>query len=84
MSPTAQAVPATDLDVRREPGKPAVLVVPPVDDLDTGVAWVTAHRAAIRAELLRSGSLMIRGLPVTDTADFARVRDGAGYWDDEG
>lgn len=75
MSPIAQAVPATDLDVRREPGKPAVLVVPPVDDLDAGVAWVTAHRAAIRAELLRSGSLMIRGLPVTDTADFARVRD---------
>ncbi|AEB46078.1 MULTISPECIES: TauD/TfdA family dioxygenase [Micromonospora] len=74
MSLTAQA-PVAHLDVRHEPGKPTILVTPSFDDLDDAVGWLTAQRAAIRAELLHCGSLMIRGLPVGDTTDFARVRD---------
>ena len=74
MSLTAQA-PAVPLDVRHEPGKPAILVTPSFDSLGDALEWVAARHAAIRAELLRGGSLMIRGLPVGDTADFARVRD---------
>ncbi|MBQ1076204.1 TauD/TfdA family dioxygenase [Micromonospora sp. C31] len=75
MSPTAQVVPAVHLDVRREPGKPAIIVTPPIEGIDAAVEWVTAHRQAVRAELLRCGAVMVRGLPVADTTDFARVRD---------
>ncbi|KXK60741.1 hypothetical protein AWW66_17185 [Micromonospora rosaria] len=74
MSPTAQAVPATDLDVHREAGRPAITVTPYLPTMDAAVEWLTAHHAALRAELLRSGNLLIRGLPVADTADFARAR----------
>ncbi|GGM09080.1 MULTISPECIES: TauD/TfdA family dioxygenase [Micromonospora] len=75
MSPTVQADAATDLDVRRQPGRPAITVAPHLDTVDAAVEWLTAHRAAIRAELLRSGNLLIRGLPIADTGDFARARN---------
>ncbi|WDZ83435.1 TauD/TfdA family dioxygenase [Micromonospora cathayae] len=76
MSPTLQAETTTaTLDVRHEPGKPAILVTPPLATMDEAVDWATAHRTAIRAELLRSGSLFVRGLGIADTADFARIRD---------
>jgi alpha-ketoglutarate-dependent taurine dioxygenase len=68
-------VPTEALDVRCRPGSPAVLVTPGFDDLDDALAWLTRQRAAIRAELLHQGSLMIRGLPVRDTAGFAAARD---------
>ncbi len=67
--------PTGTLDVVTRPGSPAVLVTPAFDDLDDALAWLTDRRAAVRAELLHHGSLMIRGLPVRDTTNFARARD---------
>ncbi|MEU6060722.1 TauD/TfdA family dioxygenase [Streptomyces sp. NPDC047097] len=68
----------------REPGKPVVVHTPAGADLDTAVAWLEEHRAAVQAELHRSGAVLLRGLPVRDAAAFARARDAliqrrAGY-----
>ncbi|MGO4463236.1 TauD/TfdA family dioxygenase [Streptomyces sp. M-16] len=68
----------------REPGKPVVVHAPAGLDTDASTAWLTAHRAAIQAELLRSGAVLLRGLPVEDAASFAAARDAlierrAGY-----
>ncbi|MEU1279293.1 TauD/TfdA family dioxygenase [Streptomyces sp. NPDC005805] len=70
--------------VVREPGKPALVQAPHFATLAEATAWLTAQRSAIQAELHRSGALMLRGLPVTDAADFAEARDAliaqrAGY-----
>jgi alpha-ketoglutarate-dependent taurine dioxygenase len=70
---TIETAPA--LTVHRDPGKPPILTTPPMADVDTATTWLTDNRAAIRAELLRSGCLMVRGLPVASTDDFAAVRD---------
>ncbi|MHC3455299.1 MULTISPECIES: TauD/TfdA family dioxygenase [Streptomyces] len=64
-----------DLDLTRNPGAPLVLRTPELPDLDTALDWLRAHRDAIRAELLNSGALLLRGLPVRDAADFALARD---------
>ncbi|MDB1085972.1 TauD/TfdA family dioxygenase [Streptomyces sp. ACA25] len=87
MSAPAPAPPAaavTGLDPVREPGKPVVVHAPRHDTLEEAVGWLTAHRAAIRQELHRSGAVLLRGLPVEDAAGFARARDAiierqAGY-----
>ncbi|MFI8105261.1 TauD/TfdA family dioxygenase [Streptomyces sp. NPDC086023] len=76
--------PATSLDAAREPGKPVVVTAPPVSSMAEAVAWLTAHRPAIQAELHRSGAVLLRGLPVEDAAGFAQARDAlietrAGY-----
>jgi alpha-ketoglutarate-dependent taurine dioxygenase len=75
MSPADLAVATIRLDLSREAGKPPVIQAPHAERLESAVEWLTSHRTAIRQELLRSGSLMIRGLPVTDSAGFARARD---------
>ncbi|MGW7431536.1 TauD/TfdA family dioxygenase [Streptomyces sp. NPDC054861] len=84
MTTYADAPASTDPTVIREPGKPAVLVTPGHSDIAAAAAWLTAHRAAIQAELRRSGAVLLRGLPVTDAATFATARDAlieqrAGY-----
>jgi alpha-ketoglutarate-dependent taurine dioxygenase len=70
-----QSVASSTLDVRREPGKPAVVAVPPLSTVDDGVRWVESNHAAVRAELLHRGALLIRGLPVATVADFGHLRD---------
>ncbi|MEV4950350.1 TauD/TfdA family dioxygenase [Streptomyces sp. NPDC053755] len=84
MTTFADAPASTDLTVLREPGKPAVVVTPGHADIAAAAAWLSAHRAGIQAELHRSGAVLLRGLPVTDAADFATARDAliarrAGY-----
>jgi len=74
----------TELDVRRKPGKPPLLRVAPMRHIGDAMRWLTDILPAIRAELLRSGCLLIRGLPIASTADFATIRDAvltepAGY-----
>ncbi|HEX5402917.1 MAG TPA: TauD/TfdA family dioxygenase [Pseudonocardiaceae bacterium] len=61
--------------ISREPGKPPILSTPTFDDMTDATSWLTANRTDIRAELLRSGCLMVRGLPVASTDDFAVARD---------
>jgi len=65
----------TGLEVRREPGKTPLVHAAPVRDIGSSVRWLTGNLPAIRAELLRSGCLLIRGLAVASTADFAMARD---------
>lgn len=59
------------LEVRREPGRT------PLTHATAGDAaeWLAANLSAIRAELTRSGCLLVRGLPVRTTEDFAAARD---------
>lgn len=60
---------------RREPGKPPIATVTGIADMTTATAWLTERLPAIHAELHRSGCLLVRGLPVVSTGDFAAVRD---------
>jgi alpha-ketoglutarate-dependent taurine dioxygenase len=62
------------LRVRREPGL-TPLVHASAGNLAAGVEWLRDNHSAIRAELLRTGCLLVRGLPVRSTEDFAVVRD---------
>lgn len=74
----------TGISPIREPGKPVIVHTPEFASMAEATAWLTAHRAAIQAELHRSGAVMLRGLPVEDAATFAEARDAliaerAGY-----
>ncbi|GAA4438497.1 TauD/TfdA family dioxygenase [Actinokineospora soli] len=71
----APTAPRTELDVRREPGKPAILHTPELSTMDEAREWIAANLTGIRTELLRSGALMLRGLPVATAEDFAAARD---------
>mgnify|MGYP006201298205 CR=1 FL=1 len=64
--PTTNAIATVDLDIIHETGKPPILRTPAFDGLDAATAWVGEQREAIRAELNRSGCLMVRGVPVRD------------------
>jgi alpha-ketoglutarate-dependent taurine dioxygenase len=61
--------------VHRTQGKPPIAAPPLTEDIEQAVSWVTGSLPWIRAELARSGCLLIRGLPVVSAADFGRVRD---------
>jgi len=65
----------TGHQIRHEPGKPPILTVDGITDIDAATAWLTDNLLAIRAELHSSGCLLIRGLPVASTGDFAAARD---------
>ncbi|MFJ8233539.1 TauD/TfdA family dioxygenase [Streptomyces sp. NPDC094448] len=72
------------LNVIREPGRPAVVITPGHGSAEAAAGWLTEHRAAVRAELHRSGAVLLRGLPIHDAASFATARDAlvvqrAGY-----
>ncbi|MET9118142.1 TauD/TfdA family dioxygenase [Streptomyces longwoodensis] len=73
--PTAPNGSVVDLDLVRTPGAPVVLRAPELSDLDSALDWLRAHRTAVKEELLRSGALLVRGLPVRSAADFAAARD---------
>ena len=63
------------LDVRAEPGQPVRYDVPERVGADTLAGWLREHRATLRATLRRHGHLLVRGLPIGGTAEFATVRD---------
>ncbi|KQX54471.1 MULTISPECIES: TauD/TfdA family dioxygenase [unclassified Streptomyces] len=84
MTTYAESTTAPALDVVREPGKPVVVHTPAFGSMAEAAAWLDSRREDVRAELHRSGAVLLRGLPVTDAADFARARDAlirerAGY-----
>ncbi|MGW1468145.1 TauD/TfdA family dioxygenase [Streptomyces sp. NPDC002308] len=84
MTALAQPPATTGIAVVREPGKPAIVRTPEFATMAEATAWLASQRPAIQAELHRSGAVMLRGLPVTDAATFARARDAliaerAGY-----
>lgn len=57
------------------PGRPVVLIPPPLLDIDDACDWLTRHRDDVRAVLDDAGALYLRGMPVRATDDFATVRD---------
>ncbi|MDV9193279.1 TauD/TfdA family dioxygenase [Streptomyces sp. SR27] len=84
MTTYAESTTAPTLDIVREPGKPVVVHTPAFDSMAEAAAWLDSRRDDVQAELHRSGAVLLRGLPVTDAADFARARDAlirerAGY-----
>lgn len=75
LAPTLDREVTTDLDISYATGKPPILRTPGFDGIDAASAWIGERRAAIRAELYRSGCLMIRGTGIRDAGEFALVRD---------
>jgi hypothetical protein len=71
---TAQPSP-TGLAVTGEPGRPATLLTPDLPDRGSVAGWLTEHRDALRAELLRHGHILVRGLSISSPEDFAVARD---------
>lgn len=57
--------PISTLDVDARPGKPPMLRVDAIDD---GPRWAAEHRDALRAAVVRHGSLLVRGLGLRDAA----------------
>jgi alpha-ketoglutarate-dependent taurine dioxygenase len=66
---------STVQDVRREQGAPPLVHVPRLEGVDEAAAWMAGARAFVREEVLRSGCLVLRGLPVAVPGDFALLRD---------
>ncbi|MCL7493619.1 TauD/TfdA family dioxygenase [Streptomyces sp. MCA2] len=58
-----------------EPGKPAMAHVPRFADAAEAGEWLTSVHAELRTALHRHGAVYLRGLPVRDVEDFAKVRD---------
>ncbi|MFG2091671.1 alpha/beta fold hydrolase [Spirillospora sp. NPDC048824] len=56
-------------------GKPPIIPVPDLPDVVAATEWLTVHKRELRAQLLRHGHLLIRGLPITDADAFAALRD---------
>ncbi|GGI83992.1 hypothetical protein GCM10011581_21510 [Saccharopolyspora subtropica] len=70
--PTGKVRPmaSAELDVVTAADKPAVLRVGDVAD---ATAWTAEHRAELRSLVDEHGALLIRGLRLTNAADFGRV-----------
>ncbi|MFL6125114.1 TauD/TfdA family dioxygenase [Actinophytocola sp.] len=64
-----------DLDIELSTGRPAIAVAHGVSGRQAMREWLAGHRDAIRAGLHRFGSLLVRGLPMSDVDDFATARD---------
>ncbi|WP_327370478.1 TauD/TfdA family dioxygenase [Streptomyces sp. NBC_01217] len=65
----------TELEIGYAAGKPPLLHCPELGTVADAVDWLQEHREELRAQLLRSGCLMLRGLPARDAAGFAALRD---------
>lgn len=63
------------ITLRRESGKPSIIEIPGVRDMDEAVRRLEQEREAITRELTEAGSVLVRGLPVEDASAFGRVRD---------
>jgi alpha-ketoglutarate-dependent taurine dioxygenase len=63
------------LDIDVQPGKPPMLWVDAIGD---GPRWVADHRDALRAAVVRHGSLLVRGLGLRDVAGTDAVFRGLG------
>jgi alpha-ketoglutarate-dependent taurine dioxygenase len=64
------SAPATELDVSTAAAKPAIVRV---GDVPEAAAWVAEHRDQLRSLVDEHGALLVRGLPLTNAADFGRV-----------
>jgi alpha-ketoglutarate-dependent taurine dioxygenase len=68
-------VATAELDVLVEDGRTPITHISDVDTTAAAREWLAAHRLPLRAALDKHGALLVRGLPVTGTAEFAAVRD---------
>ncbi len=77
MSRQSDIVDVLDAPLRAssQPGRPAIVTLPPAAALADACAWLDHHRAELRAELDRFGAVYLRGLPIRSAADFGEVRD---------
>lgn len=64
-----------NLDIELADGRPAIILAHKTKDITASREYLAGHRDAILAALHRFGSVMIRGLAVSDTDDFAVVRN---------
>jgi alpha-ketoglutarate-dependent taurine dioxygenase len=58
------------LDVDLQPGKPPMLRAETTGDL---MRWATEHREALRAVVVKHGSVLVRGIALGDAAEIAAV-----------
>lgn len=74
-TPTADVSFAGVLDWLVEPGAPATVRAPGLDDAAAARDWLAEHARELRAGLDRFGAVYVSGLPVRGVEDFAVVRD---------
>ncbi len=65
----------TTLDVRTAAGKPPIASIVDIANMDAAADWLRANLPMIRATVQQLGCVLIRGLPVVTTEDFAVVKD---------
>lgn len=63
------------MELIKEIGKPSILLAPSGLSLAEGCEWLSAAKSDLRRALDAEGAVLIRGIPVTDEADFGRIRD---------
>src|SRR5437667_4534157 len=66
----SSSTPPFSLNVDVQSGKPPMLRVDAIDD---GPRWAAVHRDALRAAVVRHGSLLVRGLGLRDVAGIEAV-----------
>ncbi len=64
-----------DLDIKLADGRPALILAHKPGNIAASREYLAGHRDAIFAALRRFGSVLIRGLAVAGTDDFAVMRD---------
>ena len=64
------STPASLLDLKVQPGKPAILLAEGTGDAS---AWVTEHREPLRAAVTEQGAVLVRGLGLRDPAGTGAV-----------
>jgi alpha-ketoglutarate-dependent taurine dioxygenase len=64
-----------DFDVVHAQGKPVMVAVPPLPNIEGAQGWLTERRPALRALMHEHGHVYLRGLPIATSDDFAAVRD---------
>lgn len=63
------------VEIVQRPQAPLIVKVEPFSDLRDAKRWVDESRPMLRDLLLKHGHVLVRGLPIASSGDFAEVRD---------
>ncbi|GAA3031141.1 TauD/TfdA family dioxygenase [Actinokineospora globicatena] len=63
------------LEVQLEPGRTPVAAVTGLPDMATAADWLRSNRPAVMDAVRTNGCVLLRGLPIGTTGDFAVARD---------
>lgn len=64
-----------NVEIVQRPQAPLIVKVQPFGNFKDAMGWLKESRSMLRELLLRHGHVLVRGLPITSSEDFAEVRD---------